>query len=242
MGDRVGNILSTGERFTKIWRMRNEGTSPWAENTALTFVGGDQLGAPESVLVPAVGPGEEIDIPVDMVAPSVPGRYVSYWRLCTDGQRFGHRIWVDVIVREQSPSQAEPIPALPQVDVPQVMVQPVSIEEQPIQPHQPILNPSELLELEFEHMTVAADPQPALQPEQPQAPQPELEAAPQPEPQVVPIPEAVEAPQAVDAYITPAEAESITTLRDMGFQGDLLGVLRRNKGELLEAVREILGN
>jgi len=80
----VVTTLSPGTKFTKIWRMRNEGSSAWAENTVLAFVGGDQLGAPSyATSVPSVVPGEEIDIAVDMVAPSTPGRYASYWRLCT---------------------------------------------------------------------------------------------------------------------------------------------------------------
>ena len=39
------------------------------ENTVLSFVGGDQLGAPEFVRVPALPAGEEVDISVEMTAP-----------------------------------------------------------------------------------------------------------------------------------------------------------------------------
>ena len=69
MGDRTGNTLPPATRFMKTWRMRNEGTTAWADNTVLAFVGGDQLGAGESIAVPAVAPGEEVDISVAMVAP-----------------------------------------------------------------------------------------------------------------------------------------------------------------------------
>lgn len=70
MGDRSGNTLQPGTRFMKTWRMRNEGSTAWAENTVLAFVGGDQLGAAENISVPAVAPGEEVDISVAMLAPS----------------------------------------------------------------------------------------------------------------------------------------------------------------------------
>lgn len=70
MGDRSGNALVPGEKFTKTWRMRNEGTSAWAEQSVLSFVGGDLLGAPESVAIPPVPAGEEVDISVSMVAPT----------------------------------------------------------------------------------------------------------------------------------------------------------------------------
>lgn len=69
MGDRAGNTLAPGERFTKTWRMRNEGSAAWGETTVLAFVGGDQLSAPDSVSVPSVAAGEEVDISVNMVAP-----------------------------------------------------------------------------------------------------------------------------------------------------------------------------
>jgi len=240
MGER-GTTLSPNEKFTKIWRMRNEGLSAWSENTILSFVGGDQLGAPEAVNVPSVASGEEIDIAVDMVAPSVPGRYVSYWRLCTpEGHRFGHRVWVDVIVRDQ-PS-AEPVPT----------TIPTESFVLPVEPA--VLNPAEQLEMEFEHMSVADSlrlPEPLVpEPFVPTAvePQPETQPEPQPlvvqvpEPIVVPEPEPAPVPVPVEEYLTPSEAESIQTLKDMGFQGELLAVLRRNRGELYDAVRELLGN
>jgi len=88
--------------FTKIWKLRNEGSIAWPENTTLAFVGGDQLAKVESVVVPSpVSPLQEVDIAVDMFAPSKPGRYVSYWRLHQpDGTRFGQRVWVDISVSE----------------------------------------------------------------------------------------------------------------------------------------------
>lgn len=37
----------------------------------------------------------EIDIAVDFIAPPLPGRYMSYWRLASPlGQKFGQRVWV----------------------------------------------------------------------------------------------------------------------------------------------------
>jgi next to BRCA1 gene 1 protein len=250
MGDRAGNALAPGERFTKTWRMRNEGSSAWADNTVLAFVGGDQLGAPDSVLIPStVGAGEEVDISVNMVAPSIPGRYVSYWRLCApEGIRFGHRVWVDIqVALDKQP----PLPASPLIPEPFVPSSPVVQVEIP-------LTPADQLELEFEHMSVSVR-RPIQEPEPTQL---EFQPAQEPEPiqpEVRPVQEPISAssqpsqpeptgfeyaapvvPEPV--YMSPQEAESIRTLRDMGFEGDLLAILRRNKGELLEAVREILGN
>jgi next-to-BRCA1 protein 1 len=90
-----------GQSFVKIWKMRNEGPVAWPESTRLIFVGGDKFSNVDAVPVPPVEPNGEIDIAVDMQAPSKPGRYVSYWRLvAADGLRFGQRVWADILVAD----------------------------------------------------------------------------------------------------------------------------------------------
>lgn len=276
MGDRAGSIVYPSAKFTKVWRMRNEGTSAWPENTVLAFVGGDQLGAPEAVIVPAVIPGEEIDISVEMIAPSVPGRYVSYWRLCTpEGSRFGHRVWVDIIVRDQpqlqQPQPASPAPApVPVPVIPEP--EPVPVPMETVKLLRPNINPMDStaqLELEFEHMSVApvvpepqvpapafiSEPLPPVL-DQPLIPAPVAPAPPAisimpfiPEP-IAPappvelemaIPAPAPAPVVAEAPADPQEG-AVKILRDMGFEGDLVAVLRRNRWDLMEAVRELLGN
>jgi len=94
-----GTTLQAEQPFVKIWRMRNESTVAWPENTRLGYVGGDKLSSVEAIAVPAVEPAQEVDIAIDMIAPAKPGRYVGYWRLAApDGTRFGQRVWVDIIV------------------------------------------------------------------------------------------------------------------------------------------------
>lgn len=119
--DRSGSVVAPGQKFVKIWRMRNEGSAPWSEHTALSFVGGDLLGAPRAVLVGSVPPGIEVDLSVDMTAPTVPGRYVSYWRLSgPDGSNFGHRLWVEIIV----PTTSEVAPSNDVIATPAVESEP----------------------------------------------------------------------------------------------------------------------
>jgi next-to-BRCA1 protein 1 len=94
-----GTPLSANQSFFKIWKLRNEGACAWPLGTMLGHVGGDKLSITDCVPVPETQPGEERDVTVDMIAPTKPGRYVSYWRLIhPDGSRFGQRVWVDVIV------------------------------------------------------------------------------------------------------------------------------------------------
>jgi len=93
--------------FTKIWRLRNEGIT-WPENTSLIFVGGDQMSTVDTIPVATLANGQEVDIAVDMTAPSKPGRYVGYWRLAhPDGSRFGQRVWVDICVSQPSTPSTE---------------------------------------------------------------------------------------------------------------------------------------
>lgn len=94
-----GQVFPPGAEFVKSWRMRNDGSGPWPADTELVFVGGDKLmiDASEHFKVGSVPPGEEVDVWTgDMKAPDVPGKYISYWRLCDNkGRRFGHSIWIE---------------------------------------------------------------------------------------------------------------------------------------------------
>eukprot|EP00850_Spirogloea_muscicola_P017931 SM000159S01762 [mRNA] locus=s159:128792:132618:+ [translate_table: standard] len=105
-----GTEILPGTRFTKIWRLRNSSNTHWPEGTQLICIGGFKLGLTDAsaLQVPKDGlaPGDELDASVDMVAPELPGRYVSHWRLmapnCT---RFGHRVWVLIqVVSKDDPS------------------------------------------------------------------------------------------------------------------------------------------
>ncbi|CEG43234.1 phosphatidylinositol kinase [Plasmopara halstedii] len=96
-----GTVLTPGEAFDKVWKLRNGGPSKWPIGAVLSCVGGDKMQAPESVLIPSVLPGKSIDVSLRMVAPMKAGRYTGYWRLSTpDGNRFGQRLWVDINVME----------------------------------------------------------------------------------------------------------------------------------------------
>ncbi len=81
------SVLSPNEDFTKIWRIRNDGTCTWGtagfQINKLMFTGGDQMGAPNFVDLPAatINPGVTIDVPVTMRTPANPGTYRGEWKL-----------------------------------------------------------------------------------------------------------------------------------------------------------------
>jgi hypothetical protein len=97
-----GQIFPPGAEFVKSWRMRNDGPGSWPADTELVFVAGDKLmiDTSERFKVGSVPPGEEVDVWTgEMKAPDVPGKYISYWRLCDDkGRRFGHSIWIELVL------------------------------------------------------------------------------------------------------------------------------------------------
>lgn len=77
-----GTNVSLGGAFTKIWRLKNAGTCTWNSSYALVFISGERFSAPTAVSIPTnVGPGQTVDLGVNMVAPNQTGRYRGYWKL-----------------------------------------------------------------------------------------------------------------------------------------------------------------
>ncbi|TKY55260.1 Ubiquitin-associated/translation elongation factor EF1B [Spatholobus suberectus] len=94
-----GTMMAPSTAFTKIWRMRNNGTIVWPTGTQLVWIGGDKFSDFHSVDLEVPEDGvpveKELDIAVDFTAPQLPGRYISYWRMSTpSGHKFGQRVWV----------------------------------------------------------------------------------------------------------------------------------------------------
>jgi hypothetical protein len=97
--------------FTKSWRLENAGACTWTSGYSLVFDHGDLLSAPIEVPLPgSVAPGQEVDISVDMVAPSGEGTYTGHWMLRNDsGVLFGLgssatlTFWVEIDVVEPPP-------------------------------------------------------------------------------------------------------------------------------------------
>jgi hypothetical protein len=78
-----GTVMAPNQNFNKKWRIRNIGACAW-NGYSLVFDSGDAMGAPATKPIPAVGPGQEIDLEIDFKAPATPGTYRSYWRIVTN--------------------------------------------------------------------------------------------------------------------------------------------------------------
>ena len=77
-----GSSVGLGVSFTKIWRIKNVGTCTWTTSYALIFLSGEKFGAQNFLPMPgSVGPGQTIDLPIQLTAPNQSGRFKGYWRL-----------------------------------------------------------------------------------------------------------------------------------------------------------------
>ncbi len=77
-----GTNVTLGGMFTKIWRLKNVGTCTWMTSYALVYVSGERFSAPAAVALPTnVGPGQTVDLAVNLTAPSQSGHYRGFWKL-----------------------------------------------------------------------------------------------------------------------------------------------------------------
>jgi next-to-BRCA1 protein 1 len=89
------------EKFTKTWLLQNTGTCPWTTGYKLTFDHGTKMGGNDSYLPLAVEVGKQVQVSVDLVAPSSNGDYFGIWHMENDkGQVFGSFISVVIKVGE----------------------------------------------------------------------------------------------------------------------------------------------
>lgn len=95
-------IVPAGEKFTKTWKFKNAGGCTWKDYT-IAFVSGDRMSAPDSALVPETSPDKEVDVSIDLTAPTADGTYLANFELRNaQGQALPVGIekvfWVEIIV------------------------------------------------------------------------------------------------------------------------------------------------
>jgi len=77
-----GSSVGMGVSFTKIWRIKNVGTCTWTTSYALVYLSGEKFGTQNFVPLPgSVGPGQSVDLPIQLTAPNQSGHFIGYWRL-----------------------------------------------------------------------------------------------------------------------------------------------------------------
>ena len=69
------------------WTMKNTGTSTWTTGYLLRYFSGNAFGAPKEIPIGReVAPGGQIDITINMKAPSIPGSYRTDWVMSTENR------------------------------------------------------------------------------------------------------------------------------------------------------------
>lgn len=104
-----GSTLAPGSSFTKVWRLKNNGTCTWKTTYRVVLVSGDLLGGQNLMPLPTeVSPGQTIDLVMNFKAPLIAGNYRGNWQIRNEkGEIFGTTntankpFWVSIKV--QSP-------------------------------------------------------------------------------------------------------------------------------------------
>ncbi len=86
-----GTVMSPGEHFRKVWRLRNTGTCVWDRSYRVVSSGDFHMGGSQfAYLDKRTAPGETADISMNLIAPVIYGSFESEYLLEDgDGNRFG---------------------------------------------------------------------------------------------------------------------------------------------------------
>ncbi|RLN86981.1 hypothetical protein BBJ28_00016971 [Nothophytophthora sp. Chile5] len=108
-----GMIVEAGKPLRKMWKLVNDGERAWPDGCYMAIQRGNPMFAEDNestrITLPPLASGEEFIAGVDLVAPKMPGRYTSYWRVCDPADvSFGHRFWIDIVVVGETVPEATP--------------------------------------------------------------------------------------------------------------------------------------
>ena len=102
--------MKPGQKFTKTWRVKNNGTCAWDTGFKFNSVGGNALGGTSLTLTETVSPGSEIDLSVSMTAPSTAGSHQSNWKMSNAaGAFFGDEVYVIIVVSGSGSTTNTPV-------------------------------------------------------------------------------------------------------------------------------------
>jgi hypothetical protein len=101
------SAFTPGSSFTKVWRLKNNGTCTWKTTYRVVFVSGDRMGGQNLMPLPTeVAPGQTIDLAMNFTAPIIVGDYRGNWQIRNDkGEIFGttatanRPFWISIRVR-----------------------------------------------------------------------------------------------------------------------------------------------
>lgn len=103
VGQGIDDVLEakTGEKVTKSFTFRNEGTQEWPKNTRLSHTNGANFFFTEQHINKVVQPGEQVEVLLSFIAPQKEGEYDSFFKLAYgNNTKFGQKLHQKIKVIE----------------------------------------------------------------------------------------------------------------------------------------------
>jgi len=95
-----GKIMAPGQKFKKVWLVKNTGEVSWPKGTKIVALPGSNFGQDATfTLDHEVKNGENYGLGIVLTAPTVPGKYMARYSLTLpNGKPFGHKYWANIEV------------------------------------------------------------------------------------------------------------------------------------------------
>jgi len=108
-----GTVFNKNAKFTKTWRIENNGTTTWNTNYALVYMYGDPILSVDLTtflyLKNPVAPGNQVDLSITMQAPGTIGTYINGWKMMNENwQFFGEELFVQIVVGTETENTPTP--------------------------------------------------------------------------------------------------------------------------------------
>jgi len=93
--------VEAGGLLCKTWEFCNSGTEMWPAGTCIQHVSGHFVGTSHALNIDTLPePGEKVEVTLSLKTPVAHGRHIGYFQLTApDGERFGHKVWIDVMLQ-----------------------------------------------------------------------------------------------------------------------------------------------
>ena len=92
-----GAQITAGQKFVKTWKVQNTGSCNWTTAYTIRYGYGDRMAGRDTYITAEVLPNQEVEISVELTAPTTPGTYRGYWVLF-DNNAFSFGQYLSVII------------------------------------------------------------------------------------------------------------------------------------------------
>ena len=95
------SVFSPGDDFDMVWTFKNVGTKKWNTDYYLKYESGTKLDNKATIAMATkdVNIGQNEDFLIDVLAPSTPGSYTTYWSLINDNGAAFYSVYLNIVVK-----------------------------------------------------------------------------------------------------------------------------------------------